>query len=526
MFKITQRPASRQFVSLSLLAGLALSFCAGPLFAGARTSENDQTHQFWMQQGLFNYHQLFLGQRPKKPLNVILFIGDGMGPSTVTSARILEGQKKGLAGEENLLSFERFPYSAFSKTYNVNAQVPDSAGTITAMVTGSKTRIGVLSVGPEQPRGACAGASDFVLPTILEQAEDKGLATGVVTTTRITHATPAGLYAHVPERDWEADSNLTAAAKSEGCRDIAAQLINFSHGDGIDVILGGGRQQFMPNTLADPEYPNVLGKRTDQVDLIADWLKKGGPSAQYVWNKAQFDASAQQAGKLLGLFEPSHMRYESERKDDAAGEPSLTDMTEMAIKRLAAQKRGYFLMVEAGRIDHAHHEGLAGKALNDTVELSRAVAKARELSSVEDTLIIVTADHSHTLTMSGYPVRGNPILGKVMDIEVGGMALDDLGRPYTTLAYANGPGAWQTKDMPAAARPDLSDIDTEDLGFKVQAGVPLLNETHSGEDVGVYASGPMSQLVHGVMEQNVLYFIMKGALPVDGSERDRTQTPR
>ncbi len=490
-------------------------YCVTALaFQQTALAENlDRQSAFWTEQGQKQFKQLALQQELKRAKNVILFIGDGMGPSTVTSARILEGQQKGLQGEDHLLSFERFPYTAFSKTYNVDAQVPDSAGTMTAMVTGIKTRIGVLSVGPESSRGDCADSAAHWLPTILEQAEEQGLMTGIVTTTRITHATPAALYAHAPDRDWEADSNLPQLARDQGCKDIASQLVNFNKGDGIDVILGGGRQQFMPSTAVDPEYPSVKGKRSDGQDLIAQWLRNNGPSAQYVWNKAQLDQAQAHPGKLLGLFEPSHMQYESERSRDSAGEPSLTELTETAIKRLQSSSKGFFLMVEAGRIDHAHHEGLAGKALLDAVELSRAVASAKSMTNDNETLIIVTADHSHTLTMSGYPVRGNPILGKVLDIETGGgLALDLLGKPYTTLGYTNGPGAWQNSQNPGIARPDLSDIDTESLNFKQQASIPLQSETHSGEDVGIYAQGPTSQLVHGVLEQNLIYYIMHEAL--------------
>lgn len=500
--------------------------CLALAFTGTvHAATSDQTTSFWFEQGRTTYEKLARGPQNKRPRNVILFVGDGMGPSTVTSARILEGQRKGQSGEENYLGFERFPYTAFAKTYNVDAQVPDSAGTMTAMVTGVKTRIGVLSIGPEQTRGLCAGSSQYALPTLLEQAEDQGLQTGVVTTTRITHATPAALYAHAAERDWESDANLPDDAAAQGCLDIARQLVDFRHGDGIDVILGGGRQQFLPAEAQDPEYEALQGARKDKRNLIDDWLKRSGPAAQFVWNETQFRAAAQQSGKLLGLFEPSHMRFEVERAADAAGEPSLTDMTETAIRRLQSSERGFFLMVEAGRIDHAHHEGLAAKALYDTLELSRAVRKARELTQDEDTLIIVTADHSHTLTMAGYPVRGNPILGKVFDIEAGSLALDLLGKPYTTLSYANGPGAWQTTALPDRARPDLSDTDTADLNFKAQSAVPLQSETHSGEDVGVYAIGPMSQLVHGVLEQNVLYHIMKSLLPGKDTPNQRGERP-
>ncbi|MEM7518166.1 MAG: alkaline phosphatase, partial [Planctomycetota bacterium] len=137
--------------------------------------------------------------------NVILFIADGMDVTTSTAARILAGQKAGGTGEENLLTFESLPFTGFSKTYNTNLQVPDSAGTATAMLSGHKTKAGVLNVDQSVALGDCEGAVGKRLPTILEVAEDTGRATGVVSTARITHATPASLYSSSPSRDWESD---------------------------------------------------------------------------------------------------------------------------------------------------------------------------------------------------------------------------------------------------------------------------------------------------------------------------------
>jgi len=144
-------------------------------------------------------------------------LGDGLGVSTVTAARILEGQLRGEPGEENLLAFETFPHVALIKTYNTNQQTPDSAGTMTAIVTGEKTRAGVLSVNRSVPRGEFTAVAGNELPSLLEQAEDRGLATGIVTTTTITHATPAALYAHSPERGWENDDTLPPAARAASC---------------------------------------------------------------------------------------------------------------------------------------------------------------------------------------------------------------------------------------------------------------------------------------------------------------------
>ncbi|MFP6836996.1 MAG: alkaline phosphatase [Pseudomonadales bacterium] len=436
--------------------------------------------------------------------NVILFLGDGMGVSTVTAARIYAGQLQGFSGEEHVLAFETFPHLALVKTYNTDSQVADSAGTMSAIMTGEKTRIGYISVGPAAARDDCEQARANELTTLLEEAERAGYATGIVSTARITHATPAATYAHVPNRDWETDEQLPAAAHAAGCTDIARQLVEFEPGDGIEVILGGGRAQFMPTETADPEYPELQGERTDGANLIDRWL--GGDSGrEYVWNAQQLAALEQHpSGQVLGLFEPSHMQFEADRAEDSGGEPSLAEMTRFAIKRLAANGRGYFLMVEGGRIDHAHHAGNAYRALDDTLALSDAVATALEITDPAETLIVVTADHSHTLTISGYPKRGNPILGKVVNV-LGEAAEDDNGRPYTTLGYANGPGFLEELA-------DLSDVNTEDRDYLQVASFPAWAETHGGEDVAAYAFGPNAEALGGVIEQDELYQIMRTAL--------------
>ena len=134
----------------------------------------------------------------KKAKNVIIFIGDGMSSATITASRIHQGQIKGGFGEGNLLSFEKFDELGLSKTYNTNQQTPDSAGTATAIMTGVKTKAGMISIGSSQKRASCLKKNEE-LKTIIEWAEEKGLATGVVSAARITH-TPATTFAHVSER--------------------------------------------------------------------------------------------------------------------------------------------------------------------------------------------------------------------------------------------------------------------------------------------------------------------------------------
>lgn len=437
-------------------------------------------------------------QAAAEATNVILFVGDGMGISTVTAARIFAGQLRGQPGEENYLPFEEFPHVALVKTYNVDAQVPDSAGTMTALVTGHKTRAGVLSVGPEVPRGDCATSKQHELTTLLEEAERAGMKTGLVSTARITHATPAAAYAHSPDRNWEMTAAMPEQAR-EQCIDIARQLVEFADGDGVDVTLGGGRGMFLPAEMADPEDADETGARRDGRNLVDEWLR-GGEGRHVVYDQAGFDA-LDGSGQTLGLFERSHMEFEADRGDDAGGEPSLAAMTRFAIESLAAEGGGYFLVVEGGRIDHAHHAGNAYRALVDAVAFADAVSVAVDLTAADNTLIVVTADHSHTFTIAGYPARGNPILGFAANAD--GEAMRDIaGVPYTTLGYANGPGA---------RRPD-EELAPTDPAYLQRAGYPLLAETHSGEDVAAYALGIGADGIGGVMDQHELHAVMHRAL--------------
>jgi alkaline phosphatase len=461
----------------------------------------------------------------RRARNVILFVGDGMGVSTVTAARILEGQLRGVDGEFNRLSFEKFPNLSLSVTASANQQTSDSAPTATAMVAGIKTNDGAISVDQSinrnEPDATVTAAKS--VKTILERAEERGMSTGVVSTARITHATPAVNYAHVGNRDWEDNSALPPGAT---VKDIARQLLETPYGDGLEVALGGGRSYFLPRTVNDPEYVTQVGRRTDGRNLTTEWTTKFRNSA-YVWNKAQFDAiNPATTDHLLGLFERSHMKYEADRVNDAAGEPSIAEMTKKAIQVLKKNPRGFYLMVEGGRVDHAHHAGNAYRALTDAIAMAEAVKVAKEMTGDDDTLIIVTADHSHVFTLAGYPSRGNPILGKAA---VDGVALkDSLGLPYTTLTYANGPGwtgGMQRREFnPAnegtlastyvgsALRPDLTSIDTSNANYLQEATVPMGSETHAGEEVAIYADGPRAYLFSGVQEQNAIYHVMADAL--------------
>mgnify|MGYP001095221649 CR=1 FL=1 len=515
--------SSVSFVVAALLATTVSSNCVA--------SQDDKKLLDWFAQGQHTLAALKQQGGAGRAKNVILFVGDGMGISTVTAARILEGQQRGVDGEGNRLAFEQLPHLALSVTASANQQTPDSAPTATAMVTGIKTNAGALSVKGSLPRSANQAevVEQAAVMTLLEQAEQVGMATGIVTTARVTHATPAANYAHTPERNWEADSDLPAGAS---VKDIARQLLESPYGDGPEVVLGGGRRAFYSAHYEDPEYPGLYGGRTDGRNLHEEWLASAD-KAHYVWNRGQLQAvDLNQTGRLLGLFEPSHMHYEVDRSSDAAGEPSLADMTAAALAVLERNAQGFYLMVEAGRIDHGHHAGNAYRALHETIQLSEAVKVALANTDRRETLIVVTADHSHVLTIAGYPSRGNPILGLVDKDD--GHAVDKLGLPYTTLGYANGPGyvgsgerlehdtenGWyKPSEKIAGPRPNLGKLDTTGPNYMQEATVPLAVETHAGEDVAIYAGGPGAELFRGVLEQHLIYHIIADALGLDAQQR-------
>ncbi|XP_048742887.1 alkaline phosphatase, tissue-nonspecific isozyme-like isoform X2 [Ostrea edulis] len=432
-----------------------------------------------------------------------------MGLSTINAARIYKGQKQGNPGEETVLEFEKFPHVALSKVYGSDRQVPESAQTATAVFGGVKINFNVVALKDSVRVSDCNAQSSqgkaAEVQSIIRHAIDQGKSTGVVTNTRITHATPAAAYAHSAHRDWESDADMNATLHGN-CRDIASQLINNNHD--IQVVLGGGRRAFLPVTEPDPETNSMgVNKRLDGRNLIETWkaIQQGkNKKHSYVWRKQEFDAvNENDVDYLLGLFSPSHMEYELERNNGSNGEPSLSEMTSKAIKILKRNVDGFVLVVEGGRIDHAHHDTKAKKALTDAIEFDEAVKMAVTLTNQQDTLIIVTADHSHPFSLTGYTVRGNDVLGLV---DADGFRVEPStdGLPYTSLLYANGPGYGNPRQNLTGVRTDTND-------YLQQTAVPMEYETHSGEDVGIFAQGPMSHLFHGVHEQHYIAHVVQYA---------------
>lgn len=485
----------------ALVAGVSVIALTAPAFAQSTLPQANDSYFLIAQEQLAAREAI--QPNTGKAKNVIMFVVDGLSIPTITAARIHEGQLAGVDGATHTLAFENLlPHTALVKTYTHDSIVADSAPTATAITSGVKALNGTIGVDQTAVLEDCSTQAGSTTMSIFEQAEEAGLATGVVSTARITHATPAATYAHTVGRDWENDTSLPEDAVGV-CADIASQLVDWSFGDGFEVVFGGGRSNFMLDSQKDPEDETKSGARKDR-DLIADWQAKYNDGT-YVWNQEGFDGLTADTTRVLGLFNGSHMQYEADRSTDAGGEPSIAEMTTKAIEILEKNEDGFVLMVEGGRVDHAHHAGNAARALKDAIAVSEAVQAAYDAVNPDETLILITADHSHVFTIAGYPTRDTDILG------IAGEA--DDGKPYTILGYQNGPGA--TVDEPRA---NLTDVDTTDIDFLQQALIPLGSETHAGDDIAIFAQGPQAYLFDGVIEQNMIYHVMAKALELGAAQ--------
>ncbi|CAH0715320.1 unnamed protein product, partial [Brenthis ino] len=426
--------------------------------------------------------------------NVILFLGDGMSIPTIAATRVYLGRKYGYLGEDVKLSFENFPFTGLAKTYCVDHNVADSACSGTAYLSGVKANSGTVGLSGAVKRGDCEGQRDTrnSVTGLMDWAQQAGKSTGIVTTTRVTHASPAAAYAHSADRKWEADVDMPRHGLR--CEDIASQLIRGRVGSSIDVVFGGGRKNFYPRTEKDSK--GHYGIRNDGRNLIREWLLKKeilGSYPKYIYNKQELFKLDDKYDSVLGLFSFDHMPYHLEAEED---DPTLSEMTQKAIEILSRKNQGYVLFVEGGRIDTAHHETKARKALDETAEFAKAVESALRMVNLDETLIVVTSDHSHTMSYSGYSKRGSDILG-IANAKYN--SSDNL--PYTILSYANGPGFKANTDF---KRHNIMLDDMNDLNYTYPSLVPISRETHGGEDVAVFAKGPWSHLFSGNYEQNFI----------------------
>ena len=299
------------------------------------------------------------------PKYVFYFIGDGLGPSQRMAAEYYYKMETG--NPEAKLVMNSFPQSALVTTYSDNTLITDSAAGGTALATGYKTTNGYLAKLPD--------GRD--VKTLAEAAQEEGYAIGIVTSTRLTHATPASFSAHNPDRN---ASNEIAVDQADS---------------GFDFFAGGGYRHFVPKN-------NPMGlksKRKDGADVVKMFADQGYRT--FVGEDARDDFRAyrpKKGEKVFAALAYSHLPYEVKRRNSDLTEnriPALSELTEKAIDSLTAQEKPFFLMVEGGRIDHAAHAHDAKSTILDTIALDRAIAKAFDFykKHPKETLIVTAADH-------------------------------------------------------------------------------------------------------------------------------------
>lgn len=393
--------------------------------------------------------------------NVILFIGDGMGMSTIDLARIV------LVGSNGYLDFERAEYVGIQKTYAADTLVTDSAAAATALATGFKTNNAWLSITPDGRQ----------VKTLLEAAREAGRATGLVTTVTITHATPAAFGAHTTSRDELPVADQYAALKTS------------------DVYMGGGLQFFVARTTPG-------SKRTDDRDLVKEFKAAG---YEFVSTPQELNTATAPNGKLLGLFSMEHLPYYIDRAHLGVAVPTLAEMTRRALDILSRDPDGFFLMVEGGKIDWANHAHDAMTAVLEVYEFNEAVKVGLEFLKREpDTLIVVTADHETGgvgLSVGKYLIvpealRGQRVSAELLARMLKGKSDQEVVQLMSELAGIRDITPAELVKVKSGAATAIGEV----IAQRAQIG--WTTTAHSGESVPVYAFGRGSHVFAGVYENS------------------------
>ena len=423
--------------------------------------------------------------------NIILMIGDGMGPSHFGAA--WHYSNRVLGKELRMVELMMRGRTAYVVNDTADAIVAESASSATQFATGVKVPALTVSM---------AADGKTPLKTILEIAKERGMATGLVTTSGITDATPAAFAAHVVHRSDEVS--------------VAAQEIQL----GVDVLLGGRKQFFLPEAAG--------GKRTDRRNLL-----KGAARAGYAVVGTAGEFRQASGGRILGLFNMGNMAFEIDRARTL--EPSLVEMTTKTLEILARNPKGLFVMIEGGRIDHAAHRNDAAATIRDVVAFDEAVGVAMEFQRTNpDTLLIVTADHETGGMAIVGPWTGSrdyvgidfsPIQKAQASFE---RILDELGQNPTTGRIRDSVKKYlgieiTLEEARIVANDSIRRLDVNSrratphpLAFVLQPylGVAWAGQTHTASPLFAFGSGPGSEELVGFRHNTELFRIMKTALGV------------
>ena len=453
-----------------------------------------------------------VGPHEKLAKNVILFIGDGMSLPARQMARIIskgitEGKYNGLLEMEHLNDG-----TALITTSGYDSLITDSANAASAYATGHKTVVNAMGVYENSGKDPMQHPNIENLTEICKRA---GLSVGLVTTSNITDATPAAFVAHTRRR---AEQNYIAGEMQKA-----------------DVVLGAGSRQFLPQSTPGSQ-------RKDDRNLIKEFEEKG-----YAFAGDRTGLLTAKGDKILGLFNLDNMNVYLDReilKDPSVlgsftNQPTLMEMTQKAIDILSKNNKGFFLMVEGACIDKQLHVMDWERATYDTIEMDKCVGIAREFAAKHgDTLIIVTADHSHGVSITGTyhekdgktgreGVRTYAAAGFPTFVDKNGDGFPENPAPDVTLAvqYASHPDYYD--DFKFCEKPVSPTIMSGDIavaninraanGIFYPGNIPVneSQEVHSADDVPLSAGGPGANYFKGVMDNTEVFFGIVRALGLD-----------
>lgn len=501
-------------------------------------TDEEETTEYWYEDAqaeLRNAEKVFNNISTKKAKYSIIFLGDGMGIPSITGGRIFEGQRreKMINAEAHKTSLDLIAddgHVGLSKTYCLDRQTTDSAASATAYMTGVKSMYQTIGLNGGARLNDCSTQiPENYVESVLKKAKKKGLGTGIITTTRVHHASPSGGFAHIANRNWYSDADMMdyGAMPSETCKDLSVQVLeNLIDSKNIDVMMGGGYKYFITQNETTPF--GTPGKRLDSRNLIREYQDADSQNTFIHTQEelANFTPNKDKT-KLFALFSDSDMAYKLDTAEDPDNtQPSLAMMTQKAIDTLLeVSDEGFYLFVEGGRIDHSHHDGSAQKALGEFIDFDEAieVARTHPKLKLDETLIVITADHSHAYTLGGYGWRGYNVLGAtgsdIWGSDYG--ALDHM--PFTVSGYIQGAGYrydpqyWkETEAIPEGkTRADISQKAPEEMildkNYHQQTSAPMGSATHGGEDVAIVSRGPWSHLFKGIHQQSYIAHVMMKA---------------
>jgi len=410
----------------------------------------------------------------QKPVNVIFFVVDGFSPMSWSIVRAVSA---GMRGTTNL---DRIPHTARYTTYSNDSWITDSAASMTAMISGHKTNNGVIN----QDSIAVHKKRDGIeLLNLRNYAASKGMLTGIITTTEIYHATPAGCFASTNNR--------------REYPDIARQLVENNYPP--EIIIGGGRRYMLPESITDSETGEP-GKRKDNRNLIMELQNKGYKYMQDTQSFNEWDPSMNK--KVLGLFDYREMRFESDRKNDVLGEPALWEIVDKALSAIKNTPRGFFLMIESGLIDYAAHSNAADTLIYDCIAFDKTVGVI--LDFIEDnpnTLLLIASDHA-TATPAGIGI---------------GTGADSVSTHKIPEIY---------RDDDSDGFPDKFDVEfpitvgwaSNPISMKRKVGQSYSKGSHTADDCLAYGAGYGSEIVNGFLDNTDLYNILRFYLPDDKAD--------